>query len=37
VGIGILIDTFVMRTPVVPSIAHLFDRWPWWRRVRGKR
>jgi putative drug exporter of the RND superfamily len=30
VGIGILVDTFIVRTLLVPSIALLLDRWNWW-------
>jgi hypothetical protein len=27
---GILLDTFVVRTLLVPSVAVLFGRWNWW-------
>jgi RND superfamily putative drug exporter len=30
VAIGILVDTFVVRTLVVPAIALLLGRWSWW-------
>lgn len=29
-AIGILVDTFVVRTLVVPAIALLLGRWSWW-------
>jgi RND superfamily putative drug exporter len=29
-AIGILIDTFVVRTILVPSIVELLGRWNWW-------
>ena len=30
VAVGILVDTFVVRTMLVPSITVLLDRWAWW-------
>jgi RND superfamily putative drug exporter len=30
VAIGILIDTFIVRSLVVPAIATLIGRWNWW-------
>lgn len=30
VGFGVLVDTFVVRTLVVPSVAVLLGRWNWW-------
>jgi RND superfamily putative drug exporter len=30
VAVGILIDTFVVRTILLPSLATLFGRWTWW-------
>lgn len=30
VALGVLIDTFVTRTMIVPSIASLLGRWNWW-------
>lgn len=30
IGVGILVDTFVVRTITVPAIAALFGRWNWW-------
>jgi RND superfamily putative drug exporter len=30
VAVGILIDTFVVRTMLVPAITILLDRWAWW-------
>jgi len=30
IGIGLLIDTLVIRTFVVPSVAVLLGRWFWW-------
>ncbi|MGV0807707.1 RND family transporter [Mycolicibacterium setense] len=37
IGIGLLIDTLLVRTFVVPPIAVLLGRWFWWpRRTAGK-
>lgn len=33
IGIGLLIDTFIVRAAVVPSIAALLGRWFWWPRM----
>jgi uncharacterized membrane protein YdfJ with MMPL/SSD domain len=30
VAVGMLLDTFVIRTTLVPAIATLLDRWNWW-------
>jgi len=30
VTVGMLLDTFVIRTTLVPAIAVLLDRWNWW-------
>jgi putative drug exporter of the RND superfamily len=30
IGIGVLIDTFLVRALIIPSIAVLFGRWNWW-------
>ncbi|MBN2303433.1 MAG: MMPL family transporter, partial [Anaerolineae bacterium] len=30
VSVGVLIDTFVVRTMLDPALATLFDRWTWW-------
>ena len=30
IGVGILLDTFVVRTITVPAIATLFGRLSWW-------
>jgi RND superfamily putative drug exporter len=34
IGIGLMIDTFVVRAAVVPSIAALLGRWFWWPHLR---
>lgn len=36
VAVGVLLDTFVVRTALVPSIAVLLGEWSWWPR-RGRR
>ena len=36
VAFGVLLDTFVVRTALVPAITVLLDRWAWWPR-RGPR
>ncbi|OBB93692.1 RND family transporter [Mycolicibacterium peregrinum] len=37
IGIGLMIDTLVVRTFVVPPIAVLLGRWFWWpRRIAGQ-
>ena len=30
VAAGVLIDTFVVRTMLLPALATLFGRWTWW-------
>ncbi len=30
VAVGVLLDTFVIRTALVPAIAVLLDKWNWW-------
>jgi RND superfamily putative drug exporter len=30
VTVGILLDTFIIRTTIVPAIAVLLDKWNWW-------
>ena len=30
VGIGVLIDTFITRTLIVPALVAIFGRWNWW-------
>ncbi len=32
VAVGVLLDTFIIRTTLVPAIAVLLDRWNWWPR-----
>lgn len=32
VAVGVLIDTFVVRTALVPAIAVILGRWGWWPR-----
>jgi RND superfamily putative drug exporter len=36
-AIGILLDTFVVRTVLVPSIVELLGRWNWWPSRMGQR
>jgi putative drug exporter of the RND superfamily len=35
-AIGILLDTFVVRTVLVPSTVSLLGRWNWWPSIMGK-
>ena len=35
VAVGVLLDTFVVRTALVPAIAVLLGRWSWWPRRQG--
>jgi len=35
VAFGILLDTFVVRTALVPAICVLLDRWNWWPRKKA--
>ena len=30
VALGVLIDTFVVRSMLVPAITALFGKWAWW-------
>jgi len=34
VAFGVLLDTFVVRTTLVPAITVLLGRWAWWPRRR---
>jgi len=36
-AIGILLDTFVVRTVLVPSTVSLLGRWNWWPAAMGRR
>lgn len=36
-ALGILLDTFVVRTLMVPSVAVLLGRWNWWPSRLGAR
>jgi putative drug exporter of the RND superfamily len=36
-AIGILMDAFLVRTPLVPSTVALLGRWNWWPSSRGRR
>ncbi len=36
-AIGILLDTFVVRTVLVPSTVALLDRWNWWPSPMGRK
>ena len=35
-AVGILLDTFVVRTVLVPSMAALLGRWNWWPSAMGR-
>ncbi len=35
ITIGVLLDTFVIRTTLVPAIAMLLGRWNWWPRQKA--
>jgi putative drug exporter of the RND superfamily len=37
IGLGLLLDTFVIRSLVTPSIATLLGRWFWWPMALPKR
>ena len=36
-AVGILLDTFVVRTLLVPSTVALLGRWNWWPSAMGRR
>ena len=36
-AVGILLDTFVVRTVLVPSTVALLGRWNWWPSAMGRR
>jgi putative drug exporter of the RND superfamily len=36
-AVGILLDTFVVRTVLVPSTVSLLGRWNWWPSVMGRK
>src|ERR1700739_2174366 len=36
-GLGLLLDTFIIRSLVTPSIATLLGRWFWWPKALPKR
>jgi RND superfamily putative drug exporter len=33
VGIGLLLDTLIVRTFLIPSLVALLGRWFWWPRL----
>jgi RND superfamily putative drug exporter len=33
IAIGLLVDTFIVRSLLMPSIATLLGRWFWWPQV----
>jgi RND superfamily putative drug exporter len=35
ITVGVLLDTFVIRTTLVPAIAILLGRWNWWPRKKA--
>jgi putative drug exporter of the RND superfamily len=37
VGIGLLLDTLIVRTFLMPSLVALLGRWFWWPRLPGRR
>jgi putative drug exporter of the RND superfamily len=36
VGIGLLLDTLIVRTFLMPSLVALLGRWFWWPRLPGR-
>jgi putative drug exporter of the RND superfamily len=36
IGVGILLDTFLVRTLLVPSVVALLGRWNWWPSALGQ-
>jgi len=37
IGLGLLVDTFIVRSFITPSIAAILGRWFWWpQRVRPR-
>ncbi len=36
-AVGILLDTFVVRTVLVPATVQLLGRWNWWPSAMGRR
>ena len=37
IGVGILLDTFLVRTLLVPSVVALLGRWNWWPSALSRR
>jgi RND superfamily putative drug exporter len=35
-AVGVLVDTFVVRSYLIPSLIALFGRWSWWPSSRGR-
>jgi RND superfamily putative drug exporter len=36
-GVGLLLDTFLVRGTLVPALVHLLGRWNWWPSAPGRR